>query len=188
MVKEFEGGLTAYGNEGLCARAAQAEGGQARLTLLGADDKGKATKEVALAEHCAEVDVRAKKPRPLFDFKRQSFEKKLRILGRCGINDVMVSAPLEAVGGTHFKPEGCHIQMWITLLEQVFPELIGYNADFLEVLLSEELESQELRKTLEAEVQESVRRRGRRLFPAHCPQQPEHPDGHWTLLSLDGER
>ena len=67
---------------------------------------GKVTKEVVLAEHCVEVDVKAKKPRPLFDFKRQGFEEKLRILGRYGINDVMVSAPLEAVCGTHFKPDG----------------------------------------------------------------------------------
>ena len=106
MVKEFEGGLTAYGHEGSCVRAVQVDGGQARLTLLGADDKGEPTKEVVIAEHCVEVGVRVKKPRPLFDFKRQSFEKKLRILGRCGINDVMVSAPLEAVGGLHFKPDG----------------------------------------------------------------------------------
>ena len=99
--------------------------------MLGADDKGKATKEVVLAEHCAEVDVRAKKPRPLFDFKRQSFEKKLRILGRCGITDVMSCAPIEPVVGKNFQPEGFHIQLWMTLLEQVFPELIGYNVDFL---------------------------------------------------------
>ena len=68
--------------------------------------KGKATKDVVLDEHCAEVDVKAKQPRPLFDFKRQSFEKKLRIIGRCGINDVIVSAPLAAVGGFDFKTEG----------------------------------------------------------------------------------
>ena len=153
--------------------------------MLGADVKGKATKEVVLAAHCAEVAVRAKKPRPLFDFKRQSFENKLRTLGRCGINEVIVSAPLGVVGGTHFKPEGCHVQMWIALLEQVFPELIGYNVELLEVLMPEDMESKELRKTLEAEVQESIRRKGRRLFPVHCPQQPEQPDGHWILLSLE---
>ena len=87
-------------------RAVQTEEGQARLTLMGTEANGKLTKEVVLAEHCAEVDVKAKKPRPLFDFKRQSFEKKLRILGRCGIIDVMVSAPLEPVVGAKFKPEG----------------------------------------------------------------------------------
>ena len=38
---------------------------------------------------------------------------------------------------------------------------------------------------MEAEVQASVRRPGRHLFPVHCPQQDEHPDGHWTLLSLE---
>ena len=94
----------------------QDEDGQARLTLLGTDDRGRVSKELALVEHCVAVDVKAKKPRPLFDFRRQSFENKLRILGRCGIDDVLVSAPLEPVVGTHFKPEGCHIQMWITLL------------------------------------------------------------------------
>ena len=63
--------------------------------------------------------------------------------------------------------------------------MIGYNVDLLEVLLSEEMENEELRKKLEAEVQWSVRSCGRHLFPLHCPQQPEHPDGHWTLLSLE---
>ena len=38
---------------------------------------------------------------------------------------------------------------------------------------------------MEAEVQVSVRTCGRHLFPVHCPQQPEHLDGHWTLLSLE---
>ena len=51
--------------------------------MMGADDKGESTKEVVFVEHCAEVDVKAKKPRPLFDFKCQCFEKKLRFLGRC---------------------------------------------------------------------------------------------------------
>ena len=73
----------------------------------------------------------------------------------------------------------------MTLLEQVFPELSGYNVDLLEVLLSEDMEDQEVRQKLEAEVQASVRTCGRHLFPVHCPQQPEHPDGHWTLLSLE---
>ena len=63
--------------------------------------------------------------------------------------------------------------------------LIGYDADLLEVLLSEDMENEEMRKKLEAEVQASVRTCGRHLFPVHCPQQPEHPDGHWTLLSLE---
>ena len=106
VVKEFEEGQEAYGHEGLCVRAVLTEEGQARLTLMGADAKGKVTKEVVLAEHCAEVDVKAKKPRPLFDFKRQSFEKKLRILGRCGMTDVLMSAPLEPVVAKNFKPEG----------------------------------------------------------------------------------
>ena len=60
VVTEFEGGQTAYGYEGLCVRVAQA-GGQTRLTLIGATDKGKPTKEVALAEHCVEVDAKGNK-------------------------------------------------------------------------------------------------------------------------------
>ena len=66
---------------------------------------GKATKEVVLAAHCAEVNVKARQPRSLFDFKRQSFETKLRLLGRCGITDVTSSVPLEQVR-KKFKPEG----------------------------------------------------------------------------------
>ena len=147
---------------------------------MSTDATCKVTKEVVLAEHCAEVDVKARKPRPLFDFKRQSVEKKLRILGRCGITDVMSSAPIEPVVAKNFQPEGFHIQLWMTLLEQVFPELIGYNVDLLEVILSEDMESEEMRKQLEAEIQASVRSCGRHLFPVHCPQQLEHPDGHWT--------
>ena len=80
--------------------------------------KGKASKEVAPAEHCAQVDVRAKKPRELFDFKRQSYHTKLRMLGRCGFDDVHVSDPLEPVVRTRFKPEGFHIQLWITSLSK----------------------------------------------------------------------
>ena len=78
-------------------RAVLTEEGQARLTLLGTDAKCKVTKHVVFAEHCDEVDVKAKKPRPLFDFKRQPFERKIKILGRCGITDVMSSAPIEPV-------------------------------------------------------------------------------------------
>ena len=94
VIAEFPGGEAAYGHEGLCVRAVQTEEGQARLTLLGTDAKCKTTSEVVLADHCAEVHVLVKKLRPLFEFKRQSLEKKLRILGRCGITDVMRSAPL----------------------------------------------------------------------------------------------
>ena len=48
-------------------------------------------------------------------------------------------------------------------------------------------ESKELGMTFAAEVQESVRRRNRHLYPVHCPQSDEHLDGHWTLLSLERE-
>ena len=30
-----------------------------------------------------------------------------------------------------------------------------------------------------------MRTPGRHVSPIHCPQQDEHPDGHWTLLSLE---
>ena len=105
-MKEFEDGQEQYGFEGLCVRAVKTEKGQARLTLVGTNKAGKTTKETVLVEHCAEVYDKAKKPRPLFEFKRQSFERKIRILGRCGITDVMRSAPLEPVVGKDFKPEG----------------------------------------------------------------------------------
>ena len=66
VTREFEGGQKAYGHEGLCVRAEQAEGMSYRLTLVGSDEKGKATNEIVLAEHCDEVDVRARKPAQLF--------------------------------------------------------------------------------------------------------------------------
>ena len=96
----------------------------------------------------------------------------------------MTSPPVEPVSGTGWKPEGVHIQLWVSLLEMVFPETICYNVELLEILLSENMESQELREKLEAEVQQSVIRPGRHLFPIHCPQSEEHTEGHWTLLSL----
>ena len=125
------------------------------------------------------------RPRHLFDFRRQTYETKLRFLGRRGVTDVMCSPPLEPVSRTDWRPEGAHTQMWLSLLEMVFPETVGYNVELLEVLLSEDMESEELRKKLEAEVQQSVRRCGRHLFPIHCPETPEHVEGHWTLLSLE---
>ena len=95
---------------------------------------------------------------------------------------------MDPVSRTSWKPEGRHIQMWITSLEQVFPETICYNVELLEVLLSEDMESEELRKKLEAEVQQSVIGSGRHLFPIHCPESEEHVEGHWTLLSLERKR
>ena len=63
--------------------------------------------------------------------------------------------------------------------------LIGYHTDLLEVVLGEHLDCEEMRKKLGAEIKRSVRTAGRHLFPIHCPQQDEHPDGHWALLSLE---
>ena len=100
------------------------------------------------------------------------------------MTDVMSGAPIEPVSGAGWRPEGTHIQMRLSLLEKIFPEIISYNVELLEVLLSEDVESQELRKKLEAEVQQSVLRPGRPLFSIHCPQSEEHTEGHWTLLSL----
>ena len=152
------------------------------------DEKSKPIKETVLAEHCAEVHKKKVRPRHLFDFRRQTYETKLRLLGRCGVTDVMCSPPLEPVSRTDWRPEGSHIQMWLSLLEMVFPETIVYNVELLEVLLSEDMESEERRKKLEAEVQQSVIGFGRHLFPIHCPEGEEHVEGHWTLLSLERKR
>ena len=56
VVREFQGGQSVDGHEGLCVRAEQNEGGQTVLTLLGMTEGGKPIKETVLAEHCAEVD------------------------------------------------------------------------------------------------------------------------------------
>ena len=73
----FEGGKTVVSYEGRCVRVAQTEDNEVRLTVLA-------------MSHCAEVDVKAQKQRLLFARTRQSLDKKLRILGRCGITDVRV--------------------------------------------------------------------------------------------------
>ena len=161
---------------------------QIRLMLMHSSGKGLVTPFTVLAEHCVEVTAALKATRKLFDFTRQSHERKLRILGRAGYDDVMVSPPLEPVLGKNWKPEGSHIQIWMTLLEQVFPLLSCYNVNLLEFILSgnsEHEESEEMRKKITKEMAVSVHLEGRHLMPIHCPESSEHPDGHWTLLSLD---
>ena len=73
----FEGGKTVVSYEGRCVRIAQTEDNEVRLTLLA-------------MSHCADVDVNAQKQRRLCPRTRQSLDKKLRIIGRCGITDVRV--------------------------------------------------------------------------------------------------
>ena len=82
MAQEFKDGQEAYGYEGLCVRAEKTEEGSAKLHLYSSDNKGKMSKQVVLAEHCAEVDSKAKKLRALFDFKRQSHAKKVEYAGQ----------------------------------------------------------------------------------------------------------
>ena len=104
VVREFEGGQRLYGFQGLCMRGK--EGGRT-LLLMGGDD-GKMTPQNAKLEHCECVDsLRLRKPSPLFGFTHVSFEKKLHLLGRCGITDVEASTPFEKVL-KGLKPEGCH--------------------------------------------------------------------------------
>ena len=123
-------------------------------------------------------------PRPLFNFARQSFEKKVRMLGRFGITDVSASGPFEKVKAQTFTPEGCHIQLWLLLLEQVFPKLMSYSPELLHIFFSESVEDEYARNKVQSEIRNSILESGRHLFPVHCPQSAEHPDGHWTLLSL----
>ena len=124
-------------------------------------------------------------PRPLFNFARQSFEKKVRMLGRFGITDVSASGPFEKVKAQTFTPEGCHIQLWLLLLEQVFPKLMSYSPELLHIFFSESVEDEYARNKVQSEIRNSILESGRHLFPVHCPQSAEHPDGHWTLLSLE---
>ena len=72
-----------------------------------------------------------RKPTALFTSARTSFEKKVSMLGRYGITDVSCSAPFEKVDAKKFKPEGCHIQLWLVLLEQASPRLAGYSLELL---------------------------------------------------------
>ena len=188
MDEEFTKAQLAYGHEGYCVRAVKSEHDQIRLLLMHTDAKGKVSPLTVQAKHCIELTAGTSKPRQLFEFTRQSYEKKMRILGRAGFDDVMVSPPIEPVLGKKWKPEGVHIQIWMTLLEQVFPCLSCYNVNLLELILrekSEDEEEEEMRKKISKEVEVSVHLEGRHLLPIHCPESSEHPDGHWTLLSLE---
>ena len=142
MVEEFEGGIHAHGFEGLCVRATLSEAteempSEKMLTLFGASDKGKVLRETVRLRFCREVEAHVRKPRPLFNFARLSFERKLSMLGRYGITDVSYSAPFEKVDAKKFKPEGCHIQLWLILLEQAFPRLVTYSPELLHTLFAE---------------------------------------------------
>ena len=46
------------------------------------DAKGKVIPLTVQAKHCIELTAGTLKPRKLFDFTRQSYERKMRILGR----------------------------------------------------------------------------------------------------------
>ena len=125
-----------------------------------------------------------RKPRPLFCFTRVSFDQKVRMLGRYGITDVRVSGPFEKVVAQNFKPEGWHIHLWLILLEQAFPKLMGYSPEILHTVFSGDVGDEYARSKVRTEISASVLQPGRHLFPVHCPQCADHPDGHWTLLSL----
>ena len=63
-------------------------------------------RHVLVALKIATILERTGEPAQPFSFKHAIIEKKLRILGRTGITDVMRSAPFEAVPASGFKPEG----------------------------------------------------------------------------------
>ena len=108
------------------------------------------------------------------------------MLGRYGIRDVLVSAPFEKVLAHKFKPEGWHIQLWLLLLEQVFPRFVGYSPELLQTFFTEDVVDENARSQVQTQLRESFCfEPARHLFPVHCPECAEHPDGHWTLLSLD---
>ena len=137
MVEEFEGGIHAHGFEGLCVKASLSEANETMLFLFGASDKGKVEKKTVRLQFCRQVDEHVRKPMPLFNFARVGFERKLSMLGRYGITDVSCSAPFEKVDAKKFKPEGCHIQLWLILLEQAFPRLVTYSPELLHILFAE---------------------------------------------------
>ena len=155
-------------------RATVSAANERMLLLFGTTEKGHVRRETVRLERCRESEEHARKPRPLYDFKRVSFEVKVRLLGRYGITDVSCSAPFERVDARHFKPEGCHIQLWLTLLEQAFPRLVGYSPELLHTLFSEraapeDVEEETAKQTVPCEFRAPVLEPGRHLFPVHCP-------------------
>ena len=122
VVQEVKDDQASYGFEGICTRVK----GQL-LTLMGAAGKRDKLETLIInREHCSVVDKKSPKLRELFTFKCASFVKKVRMLGRCGITDVECSAPFEKVL-VATPLEGSHITLWLVILEETFPEVVGYS-------------------------------------------------------------
>ena len=140
------GGKRAHGFEGLCVGGSLSEANETTFMLLGTCDKGKVLKETVRLQFCKLVDELVSNPRQLFNFVRVSHEKKVSMLGRYGITDVSCSGPFEKVDAKKFKPEGCHIQLWLVLLEQAFPQLVGYSLELLHTLFAQPEDGEETAK------------------------------------------
>ena len=83
--------------------------------------------------------------------------------------------------------EAVHVSLWATLLSVNFSTLSFrvFNPDQL-LVFRDSKDGPELERLAEG-LRRAQSRNKRCFFPLHCRRTPEHPDGHWTLLSVDSD-
>ena len=179
---EHEGGELLFGQVGLCLRANEKSG----KILLMSD----ANKQFHIEpKHCIEVTPKLKHSSALLSCRSISQSMKLQMLGRFGILDVLESAFAEKMMQKD-NPDDSNIQLWMVLLEFSFPRLsfCTYAPQLLHTFFEEsKSKSSEAFQRISESLKQSMSRFQLNLFPIHCPQSDEHPDGHWTLLAIESD-
>ena len=135
------------------------------------------------------IPVRQCKVQPYFNFARVSANAKQCMLMALGYWDHAAAAPIETV--TQKRPtmlEDQHLKLWSVVLQWTFPNAKFTMLDpqcFLRRLLGKDAEESEaVKKDLEQRLKKTCELNELLLLPIQCPEMAEHPEGHWTLLSV----
>ena len=165
-----------FGESGVCVRVSGST-----LTLL--TDKNRSVQ--APMSSCAVLDKTFAQRTPLMTW-RLSFVDKVGMLQDVGMPSSEASWPLLKCGR---EPEGSDVSLWFAVMRQTFNKLSfeHYLPEFLTNLYAAaEDKTSELYSRLSSGLRAAVSSAPLHFFPVHCPESPEHPDGHWTLLVLEG--
>ena len=102
-----------------------------------------------------------------------------------GMDSAEAAWPLEKL---EKQPEGDHLSLWVALLSRSFPALSlrSFPPHVLEEMFSacQDKTSQKY-LSLSLGLRDTVSQAQLTFFPVHCPQNDEHPDGHWVLLVFE---
>ena len=117
---------------------------------------------------------------------RLSFVDKVGMLQDVGMPSSEASWPLLKCGR---EPEGSDVSLWFAVMSHTFNKL-SVEHDLPEFLTNlyaaAEDKTSELDRRLSSGLRAAVSSAHLHFFPVHCPESPEHPDGRWPLLVLEG--